>query len=134
MPPSPSSKKAWAVSLESSSFLSHSRARSRQAGIRKGTVRDSRGALLNNYSVFVFPTNPALWTAGSRYVRVVPSNAVSEFSVEGLPPERYFVVATRSLGLFQIYDRVRLKSLSRDAERILVGETDRSTVELVFRE
>ena len=99
----------------------------------EGTVRDRRGVLLNNYAVFVFPTEPKLWIAGSRAMRVVPSNPVGEFEVEGLPPGSYFVAATRHAARFDANDHVLLKWLARSADRVSLYEGSRETMELEFR-
>jgi hypothetical protein len=98
----------------------------------EGTVRDRRGVLLNNYAVFVFPTEPKLWIPGSRAMRVAPSNPVGEFEVEGLPPGSYFVAATRYAARFDANDHVLLKWLARSAERVSLHQ-GRATLELEFR-
>jgi hypothetical protein len=53
-----------------------------------GRVSES-GRNVGGSFVLVFPDDPLRWYAGSRFSRLVPTDAAGEFTVEALPPETY---------------------------------------------
>ena len=56
-----------------------------------GTVSNSRGQPVFDYSLLVFPIDRERWYAGSRFFRRAAPAQAGNFTVRGLPPGDYFV-------------------------------------------
>jgi hypothetical protein len=106
---------------------------SRTAAVITGRAIERREAV-NDYSVVVFPTDPARRYDRSRYMRLARSDQDGRFIVSGVPPGEYFVVAVDTIdgtsrsGEWQNPDL--LDVLAQSARRLRVGEGQRTTVDL----
>ena len=56
-----------------------------------GTVSNSSGQPVFDYSLLVFPLDRERWYAGSRFFRRASPAQAGNFTVRGLPPGDYFV-------------------------------------------
>ena len=94
-----------------------------------GGTRGREGAL-----VLVFPMESSLWYHRSRFLKLVPADPDSGFSVTGLPPGEYCAVAVDAGALNPFSDEWRnpalLATLAASARRVTVGEGGRVSVEL----
>jgi hypothetical protein len=88
-----------------------------------GTLRETAGAA--DYTAVIFSTAPSDWTAASPRVRMVRSGPDGRFSVHGLPPGTYYVVAippqpdAPARGAWQ---GVTLERLTGNAARVTLDE------------
>ena len=69
----------------------------RTGGRLSGTARDARGRSTTDYTVVIFPEDPALRVFPSRFVRSGRPNQDGEFAVSGLPPARYLAYAAQAI-------------------------------------
>ena len=90
----------------------------------KGVVRDAQDRPDGEAAVLAFPTNRRLWTETGQAPAFIGNAHVSQkgnYSVKGLPPGEYFVVATIS-DPFLTTDAETLGRLAPLAERIRLAE------------
>jgi hypothetical protein len=90
----------------------------------KGVVRDAQDRPDGEAAVLAFPTNRRLWTETGQAPAFIGNAHVSQkgnYSVKGLPPGEYFVVATISDPLLAM-DTETLGRLAPLAERIRLAE------------
>ena len=94
-----------------------------------GPIRGREGAL-----VLVFPTDSSRWYHESRFLKLVPAAPDAGFTVTGLPPGEYHIVAMDAGALDPFSDEWRnpalLAALATSARRVTVGEGSRVSVEL----
>jgi hypothetical protein len=100
-----------------------------------GEVADRTGQPSADAVVLVFAENRAQWGIGSRFVRVVrPEDRTARFSVSGLPPGVYRVIARDFVVEGQWEDADFLQSLLRDATRVELADGSTEKVNLTIRE
>ena len=89
-----------------------------------GVVRDAQDRPDGEAAVLAFPTNRRLWTDTGQLATFIATAQVSQkgaFSLKGLPPGEYFIVATFS-DPFLTTDVETLQRLAPVAERIVVTD------------
>jgi hypothetical protein len=96
-----------------------------------GTVRNATGADVDA-SVLVFPTEPALWTGtlNPRRMRSVRASKTGSYSVKGLPPGSYYVIAVPDEEASDWTDPRSLENLSRAATLVDVDKGSNKTQDL----
>jgi hypothetical protein len=100
-----------------------------------GEVVDRSGEPSPDAVVLVFAENRAQWGIGSRFLRVVrPQDRTAGFSVSGLPPGVYRVIARDFVVPGQWEDAEFLQSLLRDATRVELADGGTEKVSLTIRE
>jgi len=87
-----------------------------------GDVLDRLGRLLPNYSVVVFPADPARWHFSSRTIREERTDSDGRFRIDGLPPGNYRAVAVPALGYGTVQDSAVLERLHGASQAIRVSE------------
>jgi len=97
-----------------------------------GTVIDSRGQVVLDATVVVFPADERLWGYQSRYIKAARPDQEGKYRVPALPPGDYRIVAVQGLEDGQAGDPEFLSTI-RDLSRTLSlgeGETKAADVEL----
>src|SRR5262245_4188108 len=98
-------------------------------GTIAGHVTDARAVPIDHYSVIVFSTDRAKWTANPRSIRFAAPSPDGGFEVADLPPGEYWVAAVDAIsgnqggGDWQKPDV--LESLAPRATRVVLGEHER---------
>ena len=87
-----------------------------------GDVLDRLGRLLPNYSVVVFPADPARWHFSSRTIREERTDSDGRFRIDGLPPGNYRAVAVPALGYGTVQDSAVLERLHGVSQAIRISE------------
>jgi len=95
-----------------------------------GVVVDRNGRPLTNYTVVVFPVDPARWQQESRFILSGRSDNAGYFRLEGVPAGQYLAVAVPALPLGALDDPAVLQKLQASAEQIRLGEGQRLTVSI----
>jgi hypothetical protein len=88
-----------------------------------GSVSDLRGLVPSDLAVLAFATDPAQWYVGTRFRKRITLPSDGRFSIDGLPPGDYFVVAAeppRDPGEWLNPDT--LEKLSRGAARVHLSD------------
>jgi hypothetical protein len=94
-----------------------------------GSLTDLRGLAPSDVAVLAFATDPTQWYAGTRFRKRITPSSDGRFSLDGLPPGDYFVVAAeppRDAGEWLNPDI--LERLSRGATRVHLGAGQRVSV------
>ena len=91
-----------------------------------GTATDAQGHPAVDYSVVAFSTDPQRWYQLSRYVNFARPTHNGTFTVSGLAPGTYYVVAVDSLqgaeGWGEWQDPEFLRAISASATRVTLAE------------
>jgi Carboxypeptidase regulatory-like domain len=96
-----------------------------------GTVTDSKGDVVTNYTVLVFSQDRARWALPmNRYFAIARPPESGGFKVGSLPPGEYFAIAVDGVDLNDWQDPERLESLSRLATPFVLTSGDTRTLDL----
>jgi len=97
-----------------------------------GQVRNADGAPTPDATVIVFAADQSRWSVASRYIKVARPQADGQFTIAGLPPATYLVVARDSIADGQWEDPGFLNTLMESAQSFegRAGETATLTLSL----
>jgi hypothetical protein len=82
-----------------------------------GTVQDSRARPIADYVVVAFAPDNSKWGFLTRYVRTARPNQEGRFSIKGLPPDDYYVIAMDYLETGEEGDPEQLEKWKGSATR-----------------
>jgi hypothetical protein len=83
-----------------------------------------------DYGVIVFAEDSAKWTFPSRFISAGRPNQQGRFTVSGLPPADYLVIALPSIPAANAIDPAFLESLRKSAAKFSVSEGEAKTLDL----
>jgi Carboxypeptidase regulatory-like domain len=89
-----------------------------------GQISGERGAPETDATVVVFSEDPARWGVATRYVRTARPNQDGRYTLRGMPPHDYLVVAVKDLEPGQAQDPEFLDSVRSHAQRVSLGENE----------
>jgi hypothetical protein len=98
-----------------------------------GVVHDTQGAVDASASVLVFPTDKTTWVdfgAAPRRLGLVRVDRKGAFSLSGLPPGEYFVLAMPDELAGSWQDPAALETASRLANRVRVVDGQNTSIDL----
>jgi hypothetical protein len=95
-----------------------------------GTVRDTRGQTVIDYTVVVFPDQLPDGAMPGRYTRAVRADQQGRFEARGLPPGNYLAAAVESLEQGGHWDPAFRKHVEPTAKRFRLSEGQTATIEL----
>jgi hypothetical protein len=95
-----------------------------------GVVLDAHDKPVSDYVVAAFAADSAKWGYLTRYVRTARPNQEGRFSVTGLPPDDYFVVALDYVETGEESDPAQLEKWKSLATRITLGEAENKSLNL----
>ena len=95
-----------------------------------GTLFDAAGRPTPEFSIVVFTTNRAFWTASSRRVQSVRPATNGTFRITGLPAGEYWMVAVADLEPGALSDPGYLEQLQAVAFRITLAEGEKKQQDL----
>jgi hypothetical protein len=99
-----------------------------------GEVVDRQGAPAPDATVVLFAANSAQWGIGSRFVRAVRPGSDGRFSIPGVAPGAYRIVARDFVIEGQWEDAAFLQSLLRDASAIELKDGASESIRLTLAE
>jgi hypothetical protein len=94
----------------------------RMAGV-SGSVQDEDGQPGSGCSVVVFATDARRWTPRTRFIAATAPSANGAFSIAGLPPGEYAVIAVPALEAGEEGDPERLSKWLSNSRRVTVTDT-----------
>lgn len=96
-----------------------------------GKVTDAKGEPTRDYTVVIFPDDPAKWDFPSRHVRAGRADQQGLFKVRGLPPgEQYLAVAVDYIEEGEGGDPEFLREMRDQATRLQLGEGEVKAIDL----
>jgi hypothetical protein len=97
-----------------------------------GSVQDSRARPVTDYVVVAFSSDNTKWGYMTRFVRTARPNQDGRFSIKGLPPDDYLVVALEYLEPGEESDPEQLERWRAAATRIPLADADTKAVDLTL--
>ena len=94
-----------------------------------GVVHDRSGRPLPNYSVIVFPPEPARWQFSPRTIRAERTDSDGRFQIEALPPGTYQAIAVPALRR-SVQDAAVLERLKGPSESLRVADGQQLTLSM----
>jgi hypothetical protein len=95
-----------------------------------GDVVDASGVAAPDATVIVFAEQSSQWGLASRYVKVARPDNAGKFSIAGLLPGAYRMVAREGVADGQWEDTGFLQALMKDAARVELAEGATETIKL----
>ena len=105
----------------------------RHATTLRGAAVDGTNARLVDYTVLAFSTDDRRWGRHTRHVQTGRPNNDGNFTLEGLPPDEYFVIALDYLEPGEETDRARLDGWKGAATRVTVSDDRPAVVTLKLK-
>ena len=102
----------------------------RRVTVLNGTVHGDRGESIADYSVVAFSSDASRWGYLTRFVRSVRPDQDAKFTIRGLPPDEYFVVAIEYLESGQEFDPEQLRGWATRAIKVNLAEGSAQSVSL----
>jgi hypothetical protein len=100
----------------------------------EGTVTTPDGQPATNGAVIMFAEDPAGWTTASVRMRRVRLESGGKFTIDGLLPGRYYIVAGSRERTFQpgSVEPSYFEALAKDAVTIVMGDREKRTITLTM--
>jgi Carboxypeptidase regulatory-like domain len=95
-----------------------------------GTVQDSRAKPITDFVVVAFSPDSLKWGYMTRYVRTVRPNQEGRFSIKGLPPDEYYVIALDYLEAGEEGDPEQLEKWKANATRVTLADGEPKSLTL----
>jgi len=95
-----------------------------------GSVLDARDKPASEYVVVAFAADSSKWGYQTRFVRTARPNQEGRFSLSGLPPEEYFVVALDYIEAGEETDAEQLEKWKSLATRVTLSEGETKPLNL----
>lgn len=95
-----------------------------------GTVQDSRANPVTDFVVVAFSSDSTRWGYMTRFVRTVRPNQEGRFSLKGLPPDEYYVIALDYLEMGEEGDPEQLEKWKANAARVTMGDGEQKSLTL----
>ena len=102
----------------------------RRATTLAGTVQDVRGDPIGDYTIVAFSSDRNKWGYLTRFVRSARPDQDGRFTLRGLPPDDYLVVALEYLESGQEFDPEQLRAWEPMATKVSLGEGATQSVTL----
>jgi hypothetical protein len=98
-----------------------------------GSLRDAKGNAATAGTAILFPDEAAMWAEDLRAVRTARVDQSGLFTLKGVRPGDYLIVAVNSVANNQWNDPEYLELLREHATRVTLAEGDTKRVELVVK-
>jgi hypothetical protein len=98
-----------------------------------GTLADTYGLPVTEYTVLAFPTDSTLWRPQARQILTARPDQTGQFRLRGLPPGDYYLVAIDPVEQGEWFEPAFLDERRRGATRVRLGEGDSRRQDLSVR-
>ena len=96
-----------------------------------GKVTTAKGEVTRDYTVVVFPDDPAMWTFPSRFVKTARADQQGQFRIRALPPDdRYLAVAVDYLEDGEGADPQFLEQIKGRATQFTLADGEAKSLDL----
>jgi hypothetical protein len=98
-----------------------------------GTVTDSRGTPITDYTILAFPEDSRLWRPQARQIMTSRPDQTGKFQIRGLPPGRYYLAAVDPAEAGQWFEPAFLEQSRSGAVNLSLNEGETRTQDLRMR-
>jgi hypothetical protein len=98
-----------------------------------GALRDDKGNAVVDGTAILFPDDPSMWSEDLRAIRSARVDQSGLFTLKGIRPGDYLIVAVNTVRNNQWNDPEYLESLREQASRISLAEGEAKQADLVVR-
>jgi hypothetical protein len=98
-----------------------------------GALRDDKGNAVVDGTTILFPDDPSMWSEDLRAIRTARVDQSGLFTLKGVRPGDYLIVAVNSVRNNQWNDPEYLESLREQASRISLAEGEAKHADLIVR-
>lgn len=95
-----------------------------------GVITGERNGPETDATVIVFSQDPERWGYATRYVRIARPSQDGRYSLKGMPPHDYFVVAVKDIEMGQWQDPEFLDTMRAQAVRVSLDEGETKVQDL----
>lgn len=92
-----------------------------------GSVHDSRGTPVTEYTVLAFPVESSQWHPQSRFIMTARPDQTGRYQIRGLPAAQYFVVTVDPTEANEWFEASFLEEQRVNAVRLTLGDGDVKT-------
>src|SRR3954453_6275430 len=92
-----------------------------------GTVRDASGAGVAAIDVIAFSADPQQWQPQSRTIQAVHTNQNGTYSIRGLPPGDYRIIATDDVEPGEWFDPAFLERILPSSHKVSLSDGEKTT-------
>jgi hypothetical protein len=92
-----------------------------------GTITDTLGTPLTEYTVLAFPTDRSLWRAQARQIMTARPDQTGKYTIRGLPPGEYYIVPVDPAEQGEWFEPSYLDEHRAGAQRLTLSEGDAKT-------
>jgi hypothetical protein len=92
-----------------------------------GTITDTHGTAIPDYTVLAFPTDASLWRPQARQIMTARPDQTGKYRIRGLPPGEYFLVTVDPTEQGEWFESAYLDEHRADAARLTLGDGDVKT-------
>lgn len=96
----------------------------------EGVLQDTGGATVSDYTVVLFPADPALWLPRARRIQATRAGTDGAFVFRSLPPGDYLLSAVDDVERGEWFDPAFLQRLTPGAVRLTLAEGERKLQDL----
>jgi hypothetical protein len=95
-----------------------------------GLVTNARGETVKDYTAIVFAQDAERWKGNSRHLSTGRPDQDGRFSITGLPPGEYYIIALDRVEIGESSDPEFLEKIHTRASRLSLNEGETKTVDL----
>jgi uncharacterized protein (DUF2141 family) len=95
-----------------------------------GALQDSGGRAVTDYTVVLFPSDPALWLPRARRIQASRAAADGAFTFRALPAGHYLLTAVDDVETGEWFDPAFLQRVAAGAIRVTVADGERKTQDI----
>jgi hypothetical protein len=99
-----------------------------------GTLSDTQGRPLTDYTVLAFPTDSTLWRPQARQINTARPDQNGKFQIRGLPAGNYYLAVIDPVQQGEWFDPAFLEQQTADASRLSLTEGSTRTQDLRLRQ
>jgi hypothetical protein len=92
-----------------------------------GTIADSSGNPIPDFTVLAFPSDSSLWRPQARQIMTARPDQTGKYRIRGLPPGEYYLVTVDPAEQGEWFEPAYLDAHRAGATRVTLGDGDTKT-------
>src|SRR5205085_9677185 len=98
-----------------------------------GTITDTQGAPIPDYTVLAFPTDSSLWRPQARQIMTARPDQTGKYRIRGLPPGEYYLATVDPAEQGEGFEPAYLDEHRSGAVRVVLSDGDVKTKDFKAR-